>query len=138
MTALALCTVTRPMAASSRTESISPPSMDDSSRNRGRSSWSGWLPVIDPEILCIDSLCDRRRHPGPAAAVLGEDRDYQLGVVGRSERGEPRVVAVFEGHALGVEPLRVGDHLDGAALAGDLHPLQTGRAEGRASRLLDP
>src|SRR3954449_8946418 len=93
---LALCTVASPIAARRRAERISPPSIDDSSRSRGRSSVIGWLPVIDPEILGIEGLRDRCGHLGPAAAVLGEDGHHQLRIVRRREGGEPGMVAVFE------------------------------------------
>ena len=110
------------------------PAVDRGEQPQPRPLLGDWVAsVIDPEILCIERLCDRRRHLGAAAAVLGEDGHHQLRVVGRGEGGEPGVVAVFEGEVVLFGALGLRDDLHGAALAGDLDAGKAGRAIARAA-----
>ena len=71
-----------------------------------------------------------------STTVLGENHEHDPGIGKRRERGEPAVVAVFEGEILFV-PLRLGDDLHRAGLAGDVHALHPGRIVGRPTRLVD-
>ena len=125
------------MAASSSAESISPPSIEESSRSRGRLLMERVTPVIDPEIPCIDGLAmgaATREPPPPCSTKTATTR---RGFSGRREGGEPGVVAVLEGQAPRVHTPGWRDHLHGAGLAGDLDPGEPGRAVGRAARLVD-
>src|SRR2546421_666081 len=64
---------------------------------------------------------DRRRGGAAVAAVLDQDRQRELGIVGRREGDEERVVAMLFLDALLVVALALlhADHLRGAGLGGD-------------------